>query len=70
LNDVFEIIQVYAMSWLGIVAAALALKVKFISLLLIKSISTYMYSSSVCTGYSVNQVPLPLGGVLNGKKEI
>jgi hypothetical protein len=39
-------------------------------LLLIISISTYTYSSSVCTDYSVDEVPLPLDGVLNGKKEI
>jgi hypothetical protein len=69
LNDVFEFFQEYAVSWQGIVAAVLALKVKFIRLLLIKSI-TYTYSLSVCPRYSVDQVPLPLGAILNGKKEI
>jgi hypothetical protein len=57
--------QVYALSWLG-----MALKLKFIRLLLIKSVSTYTYSSSVCPGYAIDPVPLHLGGVLNGKKEI
>jgi hypothetical protein len=69
-SDVFDFFQVYALYWLGIVAAVLFLKVKFIHLLLVKSLSIYTYSSSVCPDYAIDQVPLPLGGVLKGKKDI